>query len=198
MQVSYMSVFGLFRRRKKKHRIVPRTVQQSIPYTAVFADGTIETLPGTYTRAYRLEDVSFKIAPDEEQDLRAIEKLTRVRIPEGDKSVFDRLPPPQKETLESEFRNARGRMPRDKGRRENSGNAQGKKQGVEKKVQNPQKPQKFQNAQKPVAKQTPDAKNIPQPAKPGDLQPAPFKKKHRRNRPGSRARRRMRASGDAG
>ena len=68
MQVSYMSVFGLFRRRKKKHRIVPRTVQQSIPYTAVFADGTIETLPGTYTRAYRLEDVSFKIAPDEEQD----------------------------------------------------------------------------------------------------------------------------------
>ena len=63
-----MSVFGLFRRRKKKHRIVPRTVQQSIPYTAVFADGTIETLPGTYTRAYRLEDVSFKIAPDEEQD----------------------------------------------------------------------------------------------------------------------------------
>ena len=43
-------------------------MQQSIPYTTVFADGTIETLPGTYTRAYRLEDVSFKIAPDEEQD----------------------------------------------------------------------------------------------------------------------------------
>lgn len=130
-------------------------------------------------------------APDEEQDLRAIEKLTRVRIPEGDKSVFDRLPPPQKETPESEFRNARGRMPRDKARRENSGNAQGKKQGVEKKVQNPRKPQKFQNAQKPVVKQAPVVKA-------GDAQPAPFKKKHRRNRPGSRARKRMRSSGDAG
>ena len=130
-------------------------------------------------------------APDEEQDLRAIEKLTRVRIPEGDKSVFDRLPPPQKETPESEFRNARGRMPRDKARRENSGNAQGKKQGGEKKVQNPQNPQKFQNARKPAVKQAPVAKA-------GDAQPAPFKKKHRRNRPGSRARKRMRSSGDAG
>jgi ATP-dependent RNA helicase RhlE len=130
-------------------------------------------------------------APDEEQDLRAIEKLTRVRIPEGDKSVFDRLPPPQKETPESEFRNARGRMPRDKARRENPGNAQGKKQGGEKKVQNPQKPQKFQNAQKPAVKQAPVVKA-------GDAQPAPFKKKHRRNRPGSRARKRMRSSGDAG
>ena len=66
MQVIYMALFGFFKRRKKKHRTVPRTVQQSIPYTTVFADGTIETLPGTYTRAYRLEDVSFKIAPDEE------------------------------------------------------------------------------------------------------------------------------------
>ena len=63
-----MALFGLFRKKKKKHRTVPRTVQQSIPYTTVFADGTIETLPGTYTRAYRLEDVSFKIAPFEEQD----------------------------------------------------------------------------------------------------------------------------------
>ena len=63
-----MAVFGFFKRKKKKHRTVPRTVQQSIPYTTVFEDGTIETLPGTYTRAYRLEDVSFKIAPDEEQD----------------------------------------------------------------------------------------------------------------------------------
>ena len=114
-----------------------------------------------------------------------------MRIPEGDKSVFDRLPPPQKETPESEFRNARGRMPRDKARRENSGNAQGKKQGGEKKVQSPQKPQKSQNAQKPAVKQAPVAKA-------GDAQPAPFKKKHRRNRPGSRARKRMRSSGDAG
>ncbi|MCQ2092281.1 MAG: DEAD/DEAH box helicase [Fibrobacter sp.] len=63
--------------------------------------------------------ISF-CAPDEEQDLRGIEKLTRVKIPEGDKSIYDKLPEQQKETLESELRNARGRMPRgQKGGRDN-------------------------------------------------------------------------------
>ena len=57
--------------------------------------------------------ISF-CAPDEEQDLRGIEKLTRVKIPEGDASVFEKLPPPQKETPESELRNARGRLPHGK------------------------------------------------------------------------------------
>ena len=133
-------------------------------------------------------------APDEEQDLRAIEKLTRVRIPEGDKSVFDRLPPPQKETPESEFRNARGRMPREKKQRENASREKGAAS----------KPA-VKQAPKQAPKQVPSAKNVPQSAKPaqnqapvaksGDSQPAPFKKKHRRNRPGSRARRRMRENG---
>lgn len=63
--------------------------------------------------------ISF-CSPDEEQDLRGIEKLTRVKIPEGDASVFEKLPPPQKETPESEMRNARGRLPRgQKGGRDN-------------------------------------------------------------------------------
>ena len=35
--------------------------------------------------------ISF-CAPDEEQDLRAIEKLTRISIPEGDKAIFEKLP----------------------------------------------------------------------------------------------------------
>jgi hypothetical protein len=81
-------------------------------------------------------------APDEEQDLRAIEKLTRVRIPEGDKSVFDRLPPPQKETPESEFRNARGRMPRDKARREKFRERPGEKAGRRKEgAESPETPE---------------------------------------------------------
>lgn len=67
--------------------------------------------------------ISF-CSPDEEQDLRGIEKLTRVKIPEGDASVFEKLPPPQKETPESEMRNARGRLPRgQKGGRDNRQNA---------------------------------------------------------------------------
>ncbi|PWJ68136.1 MULTISPECIES: DEAD/DEAH box helicase [unclassified Fibrobacter] len=63
--------------------------------------------------------ISF-CSPDEEQDLRGIEKLTRVKIPEGDKSIYERLPEQQKETPESELRNARGRIPRgQKGDRRN-------------------------------------------------------------------------------
>lgn len=55
--------------------------------------------------------ISF-CSPDEESDLRAIERLTRLRIPEGDPQIFDRLPPPQKETPESEARNSRFRGPK--------------------------------------------------------------------------------------
>lgn len=55
--------------------------------------------------------ISF-CAPDEESDLRAIEKLTRIRIPEGDSTIFDKLPPPQTETPESEARNSRFRQNR--------------------------------------------------------------------------------------
>lgn len=55
--------------------------------------------------------ISF-CAPDEESDLRAIEKLTRIRIPEGDPAIFEKLPPPQPETPESEARNSRFRDPK--------------------------------------------------------------------------------------
>lgn len=53
--------------KKKKVQHIPKTVQESIPYTNVFRNGTIETSPGCYTRAYSLEDINFKIAPDAEQ-----------------------------------------------------------------------------------------------------------------------------------
>ncbi len=58
--------------------------------------------------------ISF-CAPDEESDLRAIEKLTRIRIPEGSPAIFEKLPPPQPETPESEARNSRFRGSRPKG-----------------------------------------------------------------------------------
>jgi type IV secretory pathway VirB4 component len=51
---------------KTKTRI-PRTVQESIPYTAVYKNGIIETRPGTYTKSYLLNDVNFKIATEDEQ-----------------------------------------------------------------------------------------------------------------------------------
>lgn len=44
-----------------------RSVQGAIPYRTVYPDGTIETLPNSYTRSYVLEGINFKIAPDEDQ-----------------------------------------------------------------------------------------------------------------------------------
>jgi ATP-dependent RNA helicase RhlE len=109
--------------------------------------------------------ISF-CAPDEEQDLRAIEKLTKIKIPEGDKAIFEKLPPPQKETPESEMRNARGRFhqqsrpPKKEGRPEHRGGS-----------------------------------NPPNPPAPQQTSENPHRGKRRRNRPGSRARRRMRELG---
>ena len=62
-----MSVYDLFKKKKRTREPVPKTVQESIPYTNVFRNGTIETSPGHYTRAYNLEDINFKIAPNAEQ-----------------------------------------------------------------------------------------------------------------------------------
>lgn len=46
---------------------LPKTVQDSIPYTHVFNDGIIETRPGNFTIEFKLEDVNFQIATDESQ-----------------------------------------------------------------------------------------------------------------------------------
>lgn len=105
--------------------------------------------------------ISF-CAPDEEQDLRAIEKLTRVQIPEGDKAIFEKLPPPQKETPESEARNSRWR----------TGKFGGRKAREQKKESAKKEPSKPQAAQKQNTNPTP--------------------KTHTGKRLGSRARRRLR------
>lgn len=63
----FKNIFGKKPQEKKTHKQLPKTVQESIPYTTVFPDGMIETRPGNYTRAYSLEDINFKIAPDHEQ-----------------------------------------------------------------------------------------------------------------------------------
>lgn len=47
---------------------IPKTVQDTIPYIAVYKNGIIETDPGIFSKSYRIEDVNFKIATDEEQE----------------------------------------------------------------------------------------------------------------------------------
>lgn len=45
----------------------PANVQQTIPYKQVFKNGIIETRPGVFTKCYRIPDVNFKVASQEEQ-----------------------------------------------------------------------------------------------------------------------------------
>jgi ATP-dependent RNA helicase RhlE len=130
--------------------------------------------------------ISF-CSPDEESDLRAIEKLTRVKIPEGDQSVYDKLPPPQKETAESIMRNSRGRMSREEaqaraaetrekhGRRGDHGN---------------RKDSRNENRE--------TAQNVPHDNASNPSQMPNGGRHRRRNRPGSRARRRMREAQSQG
>lgn len=56
--------------KKKKSKpgfTIPKTVQETIPYLSVYENGIIETEPGIFTKSYKIEDVNFKIATDEEQ-----------------------------------------------------------------------------------------------------------------------------------
>lgn len=53
---------------KKKSKKVPHTSQESIPYEYVYKNGMIEVEEGIFSKSYRLEDVNFKIATDEEQE----------------------------------------------------------------------------------------------------------------------------------
>lgn len=46
---------------------IPKTVQESIPYISVYKNGIIELEPGIFSKSYKLEDINFKIATDEEQ-----------------------------------------------------------------------------------------------------------------------------------
>jgi ATP-dependent RNA helicase RhlE len=169
--------------------------------------------------------ISF-CSPDEESDLRGIEKLTRVKIPEGDQSIYDKLPPPQKETVESMMRNSRGRMSREEAQaraaetRDNRGSRKGHRgkqnsgsamdgAALNANAENAQvrvnesprhqkhghgKPQHNAPAQKAHA-QNAHVENAQARQNAAQNQPhAPQgeRRHHRRNRPGSRARRRMR------
>lgn len=54
--------------KKEKNRI-PKTVQDTIPYEAVYEDGgLIEIKPGVFSKAYRLTDINYQIAKMQEQE----------------------------------------------------------------------------------------------------------------------------------
>jgi len=154
--------------------------------------------------------ISF-CSPDEESDLRGIEKLTRVKIPEGDKSVYDKLPPPQKETAESMMRNSRGRMSREeaqaraeetrnnrgpRGRKDNRNENRGNRDDRRNRNENRENRNRHENRNECPANNVVANGGVPQsvnvPNSSNTPNPNSGNRHHRRNRPGSRARRRMR------
>lgn len=55
--------------KKKETLKIPKTVQDTIPYYAVYEDGgIIETTRGTFTKAYALKDINYQIARTQEQE----------------------------------------------------------------------------------------------------------------------------------
>lgn len=53
---------------KAKKLTVPKTVQDTIPYTNIYPDtGVIEITPGVFTKSYLLDDVNYQVAKDDEQ-----------------------------------------------------------------------------------------------------------------------------------
>ena len=56
-------------KKKKSSFKIPKTVQQSIPYVAVYEDtGIIEIEDGVFTKAYLLQDINYQIAKMQEQE----------------------------------------------------------------------------------------------------------------------------------
>lgn len=47
---------------------IPKTVQDSIPYIGVYKNGVIETEEGVFSKTYKIQDVNFKLASQEEQE----------------------------------------------------------------------------------------------------------------------------------
>lgn len=58
------------KKNKKKNDLlhIPKTVQDSIPYIAVYKNGVIEVKERVFSKTYKFEDTNFKLAADEEQD----------------------------------------------------------------------------------------------------------------------------------
>ena len=54
--------------KKSKPDGIPYSVQKSIPYRNVYANGIIEIDEGVFSKSYLLDDVNFSIAPQEDQE----------------------------------------------------------------------------------------------------------------------------------
>lgn len=57
------------KKKQKEKLVIPKTVQQSIPYVAVYEDsGIIEIKPGVFSKSFSLKDINYQIAKQIDQD----------------------------------------------------------------------------------------------------------------------------------
>ena len=55
-------------KKKKQKQVAPKTVQQAIPYVAVYPDnGIIEVKQGLFSRSYLLQDINYSVAKEADQ-----------------------------------------------------------------------------------------------------------------------------------
>lgn len=57
-----------FKVKKKNAMTIPKSVQDTIPYERVYKNGIIETSTGTFSKSYKIEDMNFRIASQDEQE----------------------------------------------------------------------------------------------------------------------------------
>lgn len=140
------------------------------------------------------EAIAF-CCPEDNDNLKLIEKVTRVKLPEGDHGIYANLPelqpmPPQQNNPKGK-RHGKGNAPRNNATTnessEVSNNNQQQRQGGHKKQK---------KANKPSLTTQPSINETAQQINQAPQANASEHRKKRRNRPGSKARKRIRESGD--
>ena len=57
----------IFAKRRTAKSIIPKTVQQSIPYIADYEEGLFEVTPNKFSKCYLIKDINYKTGKEEEQ-----------------------------------------------------------------------------------------------------------------------------------
>lgn len=77
---------------------LPKTAQETLPYSHVYNSGVIEDAPGHYSKSYALTDLNFKVASQETQEeifskyqemLDSFEAGTRIQLVINNKNISD-------------------------------------------------------------------------------------------------------------
>ena len=58
---------SVLRKRRKAKSVIPKTVQQSIPFIADYDEGLFEVEPNKFSKMYEIKDINYKTAQQDEQ-----------------------------------------------------------------------------------------------------------------------------------